>query len=239
MLEAAAPEDGKELSSRETTISWRYDSWLQAYSLNTHTVFDYFKHSPFYDRQCTNELMLMQQQRDANLLKRVAGIEYEVAAKPPDYFLIRKLRRDVDQNEETLAMYYIVGRDPDRGLCVPLPDFYHVVSTNVATCAYYLQQAVESLERLCEFQLPQQLNPSFNTGSTSEIRLLDGVFRYRPPPAAATAAASAATSASAVDPFASGKPPPMPSSNRYDSIVEGNVELFVAKLAAEATRSAS
>lgn len=40
----AAYEEEPDLS----TISWRYELWINTYPLNRATVLDYFKHSQFY-----------------------------------------------------------------------------------------------------------------------------------------------------------------------------------------------
>ena len=47
-------------------ISWRFEAWLNAFPLNRNTVLDYFKHSPFYDRLCNNEVVLQAQQSGAD-----------------------------------------------------------------------------------------------------------------------------------------------------------------------------
>jgi hypothetical protein len=45
---AAAAEEIVDLS----TISWRFEAWLNSFPLNRQTVLDYFKHSQFYGRLC-------------------------------------------------------------------------------------------------------------------------------------------------------------------------------------------
>ena len=40
----------------QTSIAWRDDAFLSTYPLDRRTVLDYFAGSPFYDRQCNNEV---------------------------------------------------------------------------------------------------------------------------------------------------------------------------------------
>ena len=59
MAAAAAghsPPSSLREPSDQTSIAWRDDAFLSTYPLDRRTVLDYFAGSPFYDRQCNNEV---------------------------------------------------------------------------------------------------------------------------------------------------------------------------------------
>lgn len=138
------------------SISWRFEGFLQAAQLNRLTVMDYFRLSPFFDRQCNNELLRLQD-RPQSELRKMRGVEYELdtSVAPGDdrYFLIRKQYREDEHRVRNLALFYIVGVDPPagavgaslRGTIFPLPDMQSVFACNLRTAIYYVHSALKDL----------------------------------------------------------------------------------------------
>lgn len=153
---------------------WRFEGWINAWPLSRTTVLDYFKHSPFYDRSCNNEVIFMQN-KDPTQLKHQKGIEYEVATEPEaalrrhdrtgteNWLLIKKNYRLGPKQAKVLAMYYVVGVDPpeanpnapQRGYVIPVPDIHSVLSTNLVTAAFYIGEAFAEISKHVKFRLEQ------------------------------------------------------------------------------------
>lgn len=95
-------------------LEWRSPEWINVYGLRSDNILEYFSLSPFWDRQCNNQVLKMQRQFQANdggngangmppmmiiptfdaELRRLRGIEYVVhMIKEPDLWVIRKQRR--------------------------------------------------------------------------------------------------------------------------------------------------
>ncbi|KAG0681020.1 Mediator of RNA polymerase II transcription subunit 6 [Pichia californica] len=95
-------------------LEWRSPEWINIYGLRTENILEYFSLSPFWDRQCNNQVLKMQRQFQANSggmgengqpimmiiptfdaeLRKLRGIEYVVhMIKEPDLWVIRKQRR--------------------------------------------------------------------------------------------------------------------------------------------------
>lgn len=98
-------------------LEWRSPEWINIYGLRTDNILEYFSLSPFWDRQCNNQILKMQRQfqipadtGNPNLpppmmiipsfdveLRRLTGIEYVLhMIKEPDMWIIRKQRRISD-----------------------------------------------------------------------------------------------------------------------------------------------
>ncbi|GAB5359896.1 hypothetical protein AAMO2058_000581400 [Amorphochlora amoebiformis] len=133
--------------------TWRYESWIYFYDLNRMTVLDYFKHSPFYDRTCNNEVVL-QQGNSQDRIYEMEGTYYEpdrkTSERDPNYFVIRKLRRERSKGRggwrvQLLALYYVLGHGPGRGTIFCLPDMHSVLSYNLTTAIHYSKLAFKEL----------------------------------------------------------------------------------------------
>lgn len=93
-------------------LEWRSPEWINVYGLRSDNILEYFSLSPFWDRQCNNQILKMQRQFQANNsnnnemsmmmiiptfdaeLRKLRGIEYVVhMIKEPDLWIIRKERR--------------------------------------------------------------------------------------------------------------------------------------------------
>jgi hypothetical protein len=100
-------------------LEWRSPEWINVYGLRTDNVLEYFSLSPFWDRQCNNQVLKMQRQFQFNSngnngngngngefpvavtiptfdaeLRRLRGIEYVLhMVREPDLWIIRKEKR--------------------------------------------------------------------------------------------------------------------------------------------------
>lgn len=66
---ASATGVADESTELDSSRSWRYLAWLQAWPLNRNTVMDYFRISDFYDKSCNNEMIYMQKTVEQSQIK--------------------------------------------------------------------------------------------------------------------------------------------------------------------------
>mmetsp|Transcript_7177 Transcript_7177/g.13599 ORF Transcript_7177/g.13599 Transcript_7177/m.13599 type:complete len:208 (-) Transcript_7177:412-1035(-) len=131
------------------TKSWRNEAWINSGQLNRHTVMDYFKDSPFYDRNCCQETLKRQGfDPTQENLRKMTGVQYELLGGDQSrididgWFVIRKLYRASTTDVKILQHYYVMGpakpgqspNAPPFGTVIPLPDMHSVFSTAVQTC---------------------------------------------------------------------------------------------------------
>jgi len=146
-------------------MTWRYDSWIYYYDLNKLTVLDYFKHSPFYDATCNNEVVL-QQGGSTERIYEMEGLYYEpdlkTSSQDPTYFMIRKLHRERRPGgggrggagrfrDRLLALYYVLGQGPGRGTVFALPDLHSVLRYNLSTSLHYANSAFQVLRERVKY----------------------------------------------------------------------------------------
>lgn len=145
-------------------VGWRFESWLHAYPLTSQTVFDYFKHSVFYDATCNNEIAQMQNiQTNQNgvvsgnaqsTLQSLVGVEFSLDQGCNDtYFVIRKSFRRSPTAVDLLALFYVVAiepassRDPQKGTIFQLPSVSVLSQTSLTTAIYHINQTVGKLQQ--------------------------------------------------------------------------------------------
>jgi mediator of RNA polymerase II transcription subunit 6 len=134
--------------------AWRFATWLSMYPLDPSSVLDYFKHSPFYDRSCNNELLELQSagldpaQRTVQL-HGMTGLEYELDLS--SRYLIRKQYRRSPTEVNVHSVYYIVGAGVGVGTVYMLPSVHTVLSSQISSAAHYLEQAVTVLSTQIEY----------------------------------------------------------------------------------------
>ncbi|KCZ80342.1 hypothetical protein H312_02249 [Anncaliia algerae PRA339] len=80
------------------------------------TALEYFRNSPFYDKQCNNEILRMQMQYNANMkininerLKEMVGVEYSFRENISNIFIIQKSYRKDNEKTILLDLYYIMN----------------------------------------------------------------------------------------------------------------------------------
>ena len=131
-------------TDNSSTTSFLYQAWLDSYPLTIDTVMDYFKYSPFYDRQCNNEVLAIQNRPQSHLIS-LKGLEYEVVLPPEnnnDVFIIHKKYRHNEHFSDILAIYYILANGDTglRGMVFPMPDIHSVCKYNLMSYIYYIKQ---------------------------------------------------------------------------------------------------
>lgn len=127
-------------SDDQTELTWNDMQWISSFPLNEATALHYFSLSPFYDQQCNNELVRMQQ-LDPSLLKTMAGIEYSVTSPCPNLFVVSKSRRSLNPPKlQPLAMYYIYE------CCIyQSPSLHAVLSTRMLQSLHHLRKAFSTM----------------------------------------------------------------------------------------------
>ena len=84
--------------------------WLQAFGLGKTTALDYFATSPFFDRNCSNQVLRTQGIFDSpEQLAQMTGLEYildQMRCVEPSLFVIRKQRRTGPREVQLLEVYY-------------------------------------------------------------------------------------------------------------------------------------
>lgn len=118
MEEGAGPPS----RSQQLVSFFRHPEYLAAIGgqLTPNNVLDYFRYSSYYEQDCNNAILQMQ--NTANLdsmlswdpnrleeeLKRFIGLEYVVVhAKPPDLFVIHQRWRSSPNQTKVLESYYV------------------------------------------------------------------------------------------------------------------------------------
>lgn len=164
MEQGVAVVDLKDRALTELFDMHRVPGWIDLYPLSSNNVYDYFRNTPFFDRNCNNEFLGMQHMDSK--IKTMTGVEYEVAKKMSslgtiNWFVIYKQCRLSPTEVRLINAYYVVGVErplhastaPERGTVIPLPDIHSVLATNLRTTLHYLQEAVQELHSLKQFNL--------------------------------------------------------------------------------------
>ena len=126
---------------------------MNTYQLNQRTVMEYFERSIFYERNCNNEYIKMQQRGN---LESMTGLEYaEPVSQYDTSFLIRKQYRDGPNKVKLLALYYVkcsgVPSAEGEGTVYPLPDIQSVFRYHSMTALSCLQDAIQDLAEHAEY----------------------------------------------------------------------------------------
>lgn len=168
---AFAPQKADSKQVDLATTSFLFQRWLDEYPLNPHTVLDYFKHSPFYDRTCNNEI-IAQQKLPPSHLRSLRGVEY-VLAPFKNSFVIRKQYRDSPTKVSVLQVFYVVGEGEQgvRGCVYTMPDVHTLCRHNLMTGMHYLQEAVSGIQ---DFISSEQGEKEGWRSSQSSLHLLRG-----------------------------------------------------------------
>lgn len=134
-------------SEQQHHTIFRYTEWLALYPLHIHTCMDYFKHSPYYDKTCNNEIIAIQQLNN-NQLYNMTGIEYQLSHTTitnNSILIINKVCRHSPTYVDIISSYYISTSDTDRGTIYVLPKINNVINYNLQTSLYYINQTVDLL----------------------------------------------------------------------------------------------
>lgn len=116
--EAAAPTRSQQL-----VTYFRHPEYLSAIGgqLTPQNILDYFRYSSFYEQNCNNAILQMQNTADLHSLlqwdpqrleeelKRFVGVEYVVVhAMPPELFVIHQRWRSSPTESRILECFYVL-----------------------------------------------------------------------------------------------------------------------------------
>lgn len=137
------PDDKDDL----TQVMWNDKAFLQNFSLNEESVMIYFGLSPFYDKNCNNEIIKMQR-LDPTLLQTMHGIEYNLSSNPVQgLFIITKSQRTLTPPKlEPLATYYV-----HDGNIYQAPSIHAILSSRMLQSLHKLRGAFETMQSSVDF----------------------------------------------------------------------------------------
>lgn len=161
-------------------IQWKSPEFIQERGLNTNNVLEYFSLSPFYDRTSNNQVLMMQFQYQQiqippgvsfhqyfqSRLSEMTGIEFVIAyTKEPDFWIIRKQKRQDPQNTVTLQDYYIIGANVYQA-----PRIYDVLSSRLLASVLSIKNSTDLLNDMTSYHISDGGHSYINSihGSSSK-----------------------------------------------------------------------
>ncbi|CAJ0839503.1 13253_t:CDS:2, partial [Entrophospora sp. SA101] len=137
-----------------TTITWRSVEWIQMQpdGLNSNNVLDYFAESPFWDPQCSNNILKMQTRYNelkdiTSNLRKMKGNEFQVVdEKPPYLWVIRKQYRLTEFEVRPVATYYVLNFNIYQA-----PDLDSIIGNRILTSIYQLSLAFNTAYKHVDF----------------------------------------------------------------------------------------
>jgi len=122
-------------------ISWCDSHWVP--HLNAGNIMEYFsdRGNPFYDRNCSNEFIKMQQNARLDALNQMQGVEYMLLhAQEPILYIIRKQQRFSPTQVQPMASYHIIG-----GNIYQTPDVGSIINSRLASATAALNSSFSEL----------------------------------------------------------------------------------------------
>lgn len=161
-------------------IQWKSPEFIQERGLNTNNVLEYFSLSPFYDRTSNNQVLMMQFQYQQiqippgvsfhqyfqSRLSEMTGIEFVIAyTKEPDFWIVRKQKRQDPQNTVTLQDYYIIGANVYQA-----PRIYDVLSSRLLASVLSIKNSTDLLNGMTSYHISDGGHSYINSihGSSSK-----------------------------------------------------------------------
>ncbi|CAH1756764.1 15770_t:CDS:10 [Entrophospora sp. SA101] len=183
-----------------TTITWRSVEWIQMQpdGLNSNNVLDYFAESPFWDPQCSNNILKMQTRYNelkdiTSNLRKMKGNEFQVVdEKPPYLWVIRKQYRLTEFEVRPVATYYVLNFNIYQA-----PDLDSIIGNRILTSIYQLSLAFNTAYKHVDFHPATGYSWRPTASSTKSTKSSAAEVTKT---TAATAAAGATTSSSISSP---------------------------------------
>jgi mediator of RNA polymerase II transcription subunit 6 len=133
-------------------VSYIFHQWLQWHGpLTKENVLDYFAESPFYDRDCNNEVCKKQNvppdQIEA-LMKTMKGKEYVLvfSNENPRLFVIRRqIRESLDKVKPT-GLYYVI-----EDTVYQAPSLLSLLHSRMVGSLFYLHNSFRELSQFFDF----------------------------------------------------------------------------------------
>ncbi|KAI9256544.1 MED6 mediator sub complex component-domain-containing protein [Phascolomyces articulosus] len=171
-----------------TSVEWRDTNWIERVGgfQNQQMVLDYFSMSPFWDRQCNNQILSMQTQYndlrqpyEATLeaLRKMTGIEFAVIHEQPPVWVIQKrYRRGPEPNDvNPIATYYITGANVYQS-----PTIYSVIANRLLTSLFHVNSAFKETQKWMDFHPAKGYSwKSSKPTSTEKAKGQQGTLRAR------------------------------------------------------------
>ena len=184
-------------------IQWKSPEFIQERGLNTNNVLEYFSLSPFYDRTSNNQVLMMQFQYQQiqiplgvsfhqyfqSRLSEMTGIEFVIAyTKEPDFWIIRKQKRQDPQNTLTLQDYYIIGANVYQA-----PRIYDILSSRLLASVLSIKNSTDLLNDMTSYHI--------SDGGHSYINSIHGSASKPPHSSAASKPPSTSAGTNTVTPI--------------------------------------
>ncbi|KAI5165261.1 mediator of RNA polymerase II transcription subunit 6 [Nematocida sp. AWRm78] len=148
---------------------FRDSLWLQENILSKDTLMEYFSYSQFYDRNCNNEVLKMQNIHRNNdsldiFLTKMCGIQYIITyAIEPTLFIIKKCNRISPDKINVLDYFYVMN-----GTIYQSPTEKEVFSTRYTNILFSMYNSLESMPFLETTHL-QTEKKKISTGRVSGL----------------------------------------------------------------------
>jgi len=119
--------------------------FLQHFGLFKENALDYFSLSPFYDKQCSNEVCKMQgfsQNQIQNQLKAMTGVQYVLDEGVQDarLFVVKQEYRQSNSYATLQAIYYIL-----EGTIYQAPSVQSLMHSRLSRLAFNLEKCLDTL----------------------------------------------------------------------------------------------
>ncbi|KAG0176333.1 Mediator of RNA polymerase II transcription subunit 6 [Apophysomyces sp. BC1034] len=113
--------------------------------------------SPFWDRQCNNQILSMQTQYNdlrqpyeatVEALRKMTGIEFAVVHdQPPVWVIQKRYRRGTALDDvNPIATYYIMGANVYQS-----PTIYSVIANRLLTSLFHINSAFKETQKMMDF----------------------------------------------------------------------------------------
>ncbi|KAI8146337.1 MED6 mediator sub complex component-domain-containing protein [Fennellomyces sp. T-0311] len=171
-----------------TSVEWRDTNWIERVGgfQNQQMVLDYFSMSPFWDRQCNNQILSMQTQYNdlrqpyeatVEALRKMTGIEFAVVHEQPPVWVIQKrYRRGPEENDvNPIATYYIMGANVYQS-----PTIYSVIANRLLTSLFHVNSAFKETQKYMDFHPAKGYSwKTSKSASTEKPKGQQGTLRAR------------------------------------------------------------
>ncbi|EHY65855.1 mediator of RNA polymerase II transcription subunit 6 [Nematocida ausubeli] len=125
---------------------FRDSLWLQENILTKDTVTEYFSYSQFYDKNCNNEVLKMQNIHQSaqdleTFLSKMCGVQYTITyALEPALFIIKKCERLSPEKVRVIDYFYVMN-----GTVYQAPTEKEVFSTRYTNILFSMFSSLENM----------------------------------------------------------------------------------------------
>ncbi|ETV99499.1 hypothetical protein, variant [Aphanomyces invadans] len=157
---AAVPQ--QPAHADDYNASYRDNIWLSQFPLDHQSVLYYFAGSPWYDKNCNNEILKMQR-RPLEHLQGMTGIEYELQPNdakqvPQILYVIHKKNRTGPRTAHVMAVYYVLD-----ATIYQAPNTYTLLTSRLKKCSFRVNKAFKALSAGVRFSPTEGYAWDFST----------------------------------------------------------------------------